>query len=254
MNKQLFVAYVFESEEVKNFFFFIMVGEVIGFFFFFFQAEDGIRDFHVTGVQTCALPICTNIGHYLTVSFRSHQLSRVWYGEIGRPGFLVSQENKPLFTKIVIDNQRITLMHLCSRQQPGNWVHQITLNGALQVAGSIALVGSLFQEELPAFACDSKQERPRRRVQHALLHLPEFDLQHLVQFLALQWMEHHYLVQSIHELWRELPPRRFHRGPLHFLVQSRYGLVLRLDEPHTPLHQFSDLAASQVGGQEDHGL
>src|SRR5690606_22700595 len=25
--------------------------------FFFLQAEDGIRDFHVTGVQTCALPI-----------------------------------------------------------------------------------------------------------------------------------------------------------------------------------------------------
>src|SRR5690606_40858910 len=24
---------------------------------YFFQAEDGIRDFHVTGVQTCALPI-----------------------------------------------------------------------------------------------------------------------------------------------------------------------------------------------------
>src|SRR5919106_1352056 len=27
------------------------------FFFFFFQAEDGIRDYKVTGVQTCALPI-----------------------------------------------------------------------------------------------------------------------------------------------------------------------------------------------------
>ena len=26
--------------------------------FFFFQAEDGIRDDLVTGVQTCALPIC----------------------------------------------------------------------------------------------------------------------------------------------------------------------------------------------------
>src|SRR5262249_58904820 len=25
---------------------------------FFFQAEDGIRDWSVTGVQTCALPIC----------------------------------------------------------------------------------------------------------------------------------------------------------------------------------------------------
>src|SRR2546421_5539911 len=31
---------------------------VLVFFFFFFQAEDGIRDLIVTGVQTCALPIC----------------------------------------------------------------------------------------------------------------------------------------------------------------------------------------------------
>src|SRR5690606_40683450 len=29
---------------------------------FFFQAEDGIRDFHVTGVQTCALPILKRVG------------------------------------------------------------------------------------------------------------------------------------------------------------------------------------------------
>src|SRR5690606_36645861 len=32
--------------------------------FFFFQAEDGIRDFHVTGVQTCALPICDEVYVY----------------------------------------------------------------------------------------------------------------------------------------------------------------------------------------------
>src|SRR6266540_3070500 len=31
-----------------------------GLFFFFFQAEDGIRDRDVTGVQTCALPIFVN--------------------------------------------------------------------------------------------------------------------------------------------------------------------------------------------------
>src|SRR5258708_33548928 len=30
-------------------------------FFFFFQAEDGIRDDLVTGVQTCALPIATHV-------------------------------------------------------------------------------------------------------------------------------------------------------------------------------------------------
>src|SRR5690606_41056591 len=28
---------------------------------FFLQAEDGIRDFHVTGVQTCALPISAKL-------------------------------------------------------------------------------------------------------------------------------------------------------------------------------------------------
>ena len=38
-------------------------------FFFFFQAEDGIRDHCVTGVQTCALPIyavvfVVYLGHY----------------------------------------------------------------------------------------------------------------------------------------------------------------------------------------------
>src|SRR5438270_976986 len=32
-------------------------------FFFFFQAEDGIRDLTVTGVQTCALPIY--VAHFL---------------------------------------------------------------------------------------------------------------------------------------------------------------------------------------------
>src|SRR5438445_11757349 len=31
-------------------------------FYFFFQAEDGIRDIGVTGVQTCALPICGSRG------------------------------------------------------------------------------------------------------------------------------------------------------------------------------------------------
>ena len=33
-------------------------------FFFFFQAEDGIRDIGVTGVQTCALPIYISVFKY----------------------------------------------------------------------------------------------------------------------------------------------------------------------------------------------
>src|SRR3712207_9153379 len=41
---------------------------------FFFQAEDGIRDIGVTGVQTCALPIC--LGHHLPFHLRSLALWR----------------------------------------------------------------------------------------------------------------------------------------------------------------------------------
>src|SRR5207245_3601835 len=40
------------------------------FHFFFFQAEDGIRDATVTGVQTCALPISGMGGERSTASVR----------------------------------------------------------------------------------------------------------------------------------------------------------------------------------------
>src|SRR5256885_2676378 len=42
----------------------VAVGGGVGdlFVVFFFQAEDGIRDYKVTGVQTCALPICDRGG------------------------------------------------------------------------------------------------------------------------------------------------------------------------------------------------
>src|SRR5690625_7786558 len=43
---------------------------------FFFQAEDGIRDGHVTGVQTCALPILVEVWD-LIVNGRMHQLHAI---------------------------------------------------------------------------------------------------------------------------------------------------------------------------------
>src|SRR5256885_5616177 len=44
-------------------------------FFFFFQAEDGIRDYKVTGVQTCALPICVIL--YLTYWYPAHRRAKI---------------------------------------------------------------------------------------------------------------------------------------------------------------------------------
>src|SRR5256885_10071905 len=42
-----------------------------GYLFFFFQAEDGIRDYKVTGVQTCALPILRICSTILGVALSS---------------------------------------------------------------------------------------------------------------------------------------------------------------------------------------
>src|SRR2546427_5937141 len=55
----------------------------ICFFFFFFQAEDGIRDLTVTGVQTCALPISMHharyTGHYgLFTTMLDRALGTYW--------------------------------------------------------------------------------------------------------------------------------------------------------------------------------
>src|SRR5438876_1481025 len=53
------------------------------FFFFFFQAEDGIRDGRVTGVQTCALPILDAVHRRPTmpVCYRCTASTNVWYVE-----------------------------------------------------------------------------------------------------------------------------------------------------------------------------
>src|SRR5690606_21768676 len=64
---------------------------------FFFQAEDGIRDFHVTGVQTCALPICS----------RRHTLQFGRISQIRKPlrrcvAGLLLQSKMTLFREILL--------------------------------------------------------------------------------------------------------------------------------------------------------
>src|SRR5438309_2886274 len=51
-------------------------------FFFFFQAEDGIRDGTVTGVQTCALPICYVDDEHVQ---QGHEYRRQDYEDDGGP-------------------------------------------------------------------------------------------------------------------------------------------------------------------------
>src|ERR1035437_10066792 len=97
------------------------------FFFFFFQAEDGIRDIGVTGVQTCALPI------WGPRQSRCHSLLiKRFKSQGGRFEF-----------------QRLNVPSICARQQStaGTWNYQATF------------CGHILLERLPAVpsAVDCKQ-------------------------------------------------------------------------------------------------
>src|SRR5258708_20212643 len=59
--------------------------------FFFFQAEDGIRDDLVTGVQTCALPI-----------YDGRQRSRHLVGDVGEEPALSRQHAGELFVGLAL--------------------------------------------------------------------------------------------------------------------------------------------------------
>src|SRR3712207_9388080 len=83
--------------------------------FFFFQAEDGIRDIGVTGVQTCALPIWrVMLDAAATADIDPDRLSfthalRVMQESL--PGFqLVDRADLPrLYQRLVRDRKRVVL-------------------------------------------------------------------------------------------------------------------------------------------------
>src|SRR5260370_30634832 len=99
-----------------------------GFCVFFFQAEDGIRDSSVTGVQTCALPILTQsiaaneivsapgiILYTLTISFAAidwvMSLNPSWvstiYGLLFVAGQLVRSEERRVGERVDLGGRRI---------------------------------------------------------------------------------------------------------------------------------------------------
>src|SRR5438034_4305646 len=62
------LSYIVVFVLISFFFFLLFCIFMFFFFFFFFQAEDGIRDHCVTGVQTCAHPIFAFSGFLLTLT------------------------------------------------------------------------------------------------------------------------------------------------------------------------------------------
>src|SRR5256886_13151649 len=76
-----------------------------------FQAEDGIRDLTVTGVQTCALPICFEPRHGIRVRkgervtdfvicFECDQV-QIWTNDQRTGGFVIGSSPQPIFDEIL---------------------------------------------------------------------------------------------------------------------------------------------------------
>src|ERR671927_1509562 len=93
-------------------------------YFFFFQAEDGIRDHCVTGVQTCALPICDQRpGLGLVVAAMT----------IGNALILVSQTAVPLALPSIMSDLKVG-------SDTAQWVLTASI---LPLAGLMVLGGRL---------------------------------------------------------------------------------------------------------------
>src|SRR2546430_6541482 len=75
------------------------------FYFFFFQAEDGIRDLTVTGVQTCALPISEHFSRSDQVHRLAHQfVSRALQVVRSPPGVADRKGPAPGYDPVSVKN------------------------------------------------------------------------------------------------------------------------------------------------------
>src|SRR5690606_18792782 len=83
----------------------------------FFQAEDGIRDFHVTGVQTCALPIYRQRSEWRKRSIKAQRLILDWGGASAAKYRFFSTRLKRNLCQTVF----WTWLNDCRRPCPTSW-------------------------------------------------------------------------------------------------------------------------------------
>src|SRR5271157_1782144 len=133
--------------------------------------------------------------------------------------FLLANKGQFLVLAVPIDAHEVADAHLLRRKQVSQRIDDVALDGALQMARTVALVRAFLQEEVAAGISDAKEEFAVGGVQDALLDHAELDVEHLLELLALQRVENDQLVQSVHEFGGKLAARRFDSGALDLLVE-----------------------------------
>src|SRR3989454_10494088 len=118
-----------------------MLRDTYLFFFFFFQAEDGIRDYKVTGVQTCALPILRGAR---TLNGAHTPILGV---NLGLVGFLTTATSQTLdwaldalVRRAYVTESRLALAPFIEDKQGRSRAEPIVLNDAVVHKGGVARV------------------------------------------------------------------------------------------------------------------
>src|SRR2546427_4013616 len=99
--------------------------------FFFFQAEDGIRDLTVTGVQTCALPIC----HFVLDYLNAEQVRRTLKG-------IEQAKDRDVLVRRRIDSaNRFVIKEIELRDEGRRFEERVRLYGADELAALLTDAG-----------------------------------------------------------------------------------------------------------------
>src|SRR5260370_5473899 len=140
--------------------------------FFFFQAEDGIRDSSVTGVQTCALPIC--LGAQVGLRQRRYRIMKQLDGDPagGAPPAVLGADDRAVMTAVhgefsisgpsalferygdsdgleFSQSGAISVIQSVRLRDDGFGIFVDGIAAVRRVHPAVALVESLIDEELP---------------------------------------------------------------------------------------------------------
>src|SRR5262245_16360895 len=104
----------------------------------------------------------------------------------------------------------------------------MTLNSSLQMTSAVFEVCPFTQEEFfRLYRAPEYELFVRLRSHDAVLHFIEFNVQNLSQVLLVQCAENNDLINSVHELGRELAFRNIHSRVVELLINlGQAGLIL----------------------------
>ena len=165
--------------------------------------------------------------------------------------FAFTNEVKMILRGFPVDADHVTETNLFSGEKVGHRIDDVALDGALQMASAVALVGAFLQEKIAAIGGDAEKELPLGGFENTLLNHGEFDVENLLELLAMQGMENDDLVEAVHKFGRELAASGFDSRALNFFVKLVGWFVAGLDEAVAAAHEFGDFSAAEVGGKED---